>query len=134
VGFVDPNCMAFEGKWTALKHLQEGEQQTDNRCKPRFLANNVNCERGKLLDFSASGVRVRYTRCPKFSEGDVIDLELFSNLGQHNCSVKAIRITKMSFRNYEVGFEFTDMESAKQMQLFRLGFDPMCGGQWSIRD
>ncbi len=121
-------------KWIALKHLQDGAKQDEHRVKPRFVAQDVNCERGRLVDFSASGVRVRYSKCPRLSQGDVIDLELFSNLGQHNCKVRAVRITKKGFRNFEVGFAFVDAEAAKEMQLFRLGFDPLCGSQWNIQD
>ncbi len=123
----------MSNKWKALEHLQKSVGRAENRMRPRFIARDVNCERGTLMVFSSTGLRVKYNRQPKFEIGHVIDMELFSNLGQHNCSVEAVRITKKGFRTYEVGFRFTDEEAAKQMQLFRLGFDPLADGQWSIR-
>ena len=120
-------------KWTALAHLLQEQNKCDHRGKPRFIAREVACERGRLVDFSASGLRIRYSRCPKLKVGDQMDLELFSNLGQHQCTAEVMWTEKKGFRNYEVGYRFTDLEAAKQMQLFRLGYDPMSDGQWSIR-
>lgn len=127
-------CMAMGNKWTALANLQEDLKKDEHRTKPRFKAREVTCERGRVSDMSASGLRIVYSRCPKFLVGDLIDLELFSNLGQHNCLVEVVRVTKLGFRKYEVGLRFTDPAAAKEMQIFRLGYDPMNDdGKWSIR-
>lgn len=125
--------MTMGNKWTALAHLLQEQNKNEHRQKPRFVAWEVACERGRVVDFSATGLRIRYSRCPKLKVGELMDLDLFSNLGQHNCTAEVMWTEKKGFRNYEVGYRFIDPEAAKQMQLFRLGYDPLNDGQWSIR-
>jgi hypothetical protein len=124
-------CMSMGNKWTALAHLLQEQGKSDHRGKPRFVASDVACERGRLVDFSATGLKIRYSRCPKLQVGEIMNLELFSEMGQHNCTAEVVWTTKKGFRKHEVGYRFIDPESAKQMQLFRLGFDPVGDGMFT---
>ncbi len=116
------------GQWAALARLQESEEKAESRTHPRFVAHSMNCEKGVVSDFSAMGLRITYTRCPKFSVGDRVDLELYSPKGMHSCTAEVMWTDRKSRRCFEVGFRFLDAQAVKRMQLFQVGFDGLSSG------
>lgn len=111
------------GQWAALARLHNQVEKSDLRNHPRFVAHSMNCEKGAVSDFSASGLRITYTKNQKFETGDMVDLELYSPKGMHQCTAEVMWIDKKSRKCFEVGFKFLDPEAVKKMQLFNLGFN-----------
>jgi len=119
-------------RWTAIAKIIEESDKHEARAFPRFIARHMTCDgAGAVQDFSASGVRVQYTKRPKYEIGDTIELSISSHVGVHQGDAEVMRIQKLGFRNYEVGFRFTDPEAAKKMQLFKCGYDALDDGYWS---
>ncbi len=122
-------CMS---QWTAFAKLQKEAEEPrgpEARRHPRFVASSCNCEKGAVSDFSATGLRITYSKCQKFEVGDMVDLELYSLKGKHTCVAEVMWISKKSRKQFEVGFKFADPDSAKQMRLFEVGFDPLNQGE-----
>ncbi|MBL4697480.1 MAG: PilZ domain-containing protein [Phycisphaerales bacterium] len=115
-------------QWHAFARIQEEDGMAEAREHPRFVAKSFNCEKGVVTDFSASGLRIIYKKCQKFTKGDVIHLELFSPKGQHNCSATVMWINHQSRKHYEVGFRFINPAMAKKMRIFEFGFDSLSSG------
>ena len=116
------------GQWAALARLQECEDKSDLRTHPRFIAKSMNCEKGVVSDFSATGLRITYKKCMKFEAGDKVDLELYSPKGMHSCTAQVMWIDRKSRKCFQVGFLFLDPDAIKQMQLFNVGFDSLSNG------
>lgn len=119
-------------QWTAFAKLQkeaEDPRGPDARQHPRFVASSCNCEKGIVSDFSATGLRITYRKCQKFAVGDMANLELYSPKGKHTCVAEVMWIDRKSRKCIEVGFKFTSPNSAKQMRLFEVGFDPLSKGE-----
>tara|TARA_R110002096_G_scaffold173781_5_gene348577 strand:- start:230967 stop:231404 length:438 start_codon:yes stop_codon:yes gene_type:complete len=118
-------------RWTAIAKMIEEIDKPEARRNPRFLARRMSCDGGLVMDFSATGVRVHYTKRPKFEIGNLVNLSLESEAGTHAGEAEVVRLEKMAFRKYEVGYRFTDPEAAKKMQLFKCGYDALDDGCWS---
>lgn len=119
-------------RWTAIAKIIEEGDKPEARALPRFVARHMTCDgTGTVQDFSASGVRVRYCKRPKYKIGDTIELSLTSQVGVHQGEAEVMRIQKLGFRKFDVGFRFTDPEAAKKMQLFKCGYDALDDGFWS---
>ncbi len=116
------------GQWAALARLQESCDKSEARTHPRFVAHCMNCEKGIVSDFSATGLRITYKKCMKFVVGDHMDLELYSPKGMHTCTAEVMWVDKKSRKCFEVGFRFLDPDSVKKMQLFNVGFDSLHDG------
>jgi hypothetical protein len=119
--------------WTALAKLAAGPSGPESRKHPRFRANSMVCDHGEVLDFSATGLRIRFRKAPKYAQGELADLSLSSPHGEHHCQAVVVWIKKESRKSYEVGFQFPDAETAKRMQLFRAAWDPTGDGEWTNR-
>ena len=119
-------------RWTAIAKMIEEIDKPEARRNPRFLARRMSCDGcGLVLDFSATGVRVQYTKRPKFTIGDRVNLSLDTDAGTHAGEAEVVRLVKRGFRKFEVGYRFTDPEAAKKMQLFKCGYDALEDGGWS---
>jgi len=119
-------------RWTAIAKMIDGNENPEARQKPRFVARNMRCDgTGEIQDFSASGLRVQYKKKPCWEVGGHVELTIESEKGFHRGLATVRRITKVGFRKYEVGFEFSDPEAAKKMQLFKCGYDALDDGAWS---
>ncbi len=119
-------------RWTAIAKMIDEQDKHEGRKSPRFVARNMCCEgSGKVQDFSATGVRVIYSKRPKFVGGDVIDLRIESERGTHCGEAEVVWSKKIGFRKFEVGFRFTDPEAVKKMRLFQSGFDVLEDNHWS---
>ena len=115
-------------QWQALAKIHSEANKSDGREHPRFVASAFNCEKGKVTDFSATGLRIVYRKCPKFLKGQIVDLELFSEKGQHNCSATVMWVSQRSRKHTEIGFQFLDPRMAKKMRIFEFGFDALSRG------
>lgn len=113
------------GQWAALARLQHEEKMSDLRTHPRFVAHSMNCEKGVVSDFSATGMRITYKKCQKFESGDRVELELYSPKGMHKCEALVMWVDKKSRKCFEVGFQFLDPDGVKKMHLFNVGFDSL---------
>ena len=128
--WVDLHTMSC---WKAFAKLAEQEGTAEDRSNPRFRARNLNCECGTIEDFSSSGLRIRYRRNPKLQSGEIVQLEILSPAGQHNCEAEVVWVSKTGFRTFQAGFAFTDPNACRKMGLFNVGYDPLSEGEWSSR-
>lgn len=112
-------------QWTALAKLEKERGKPEDRKHPRFVAHSFNCPKGVVTDFSASGLRISYKKDMKFQVGHLVDLELYSMKGMHQCEAQVMWTQKVSRKQFDVGFRFTDPNSSKQMKLFECGYDPL---------
>lgn len=119
--------------WTALAKLAAGPSGPESRRHPRFRANSMGCDRGTVLDFSATGIRIDFSRCPRFEQGHAVELTLNSAKGQLLCPVEVVWVKKTGWRSAEVGFRFADEETASQLRLFQAAYDPLADSEWSNR-
>ncbi len=118
--------------WTALAKLAQ-DTGPEARKHPRFRANNMLVDQGEVLDFSATGLRIRFRKAPKYAVGQLVDLRLMNDQGERRCLAQVVRIRKVDRKNIEVGFRFPDEATAREIQLFRAAYDPLADGEWSIR-
>jgi len=118
--------------WTALAKIAK-EQGPDGRQRPRFRASGLVVDHGVVTDFSASGLRISFTKAPKYCEGDSVELTLQSERGSRTCLAEVVWIAKTGRRSADIGFRFPSEQVAEEMQLFKAAFDPLAGGDWSNR-
>lgn len=90
-------------------------------------------DHGEVLDFSATGLRIRFKKAPRYEVGVTTELCLQCPHGVQHCQAIVVRIKKLGWRGAEVGFRFATDESATKMNLFRAAWDPLSDGQWSNR-
>lgn len=119
--------------WTALAKLAAGPSGPESRTHPRFRANAMACERGTVLDFSATGIRIDFCRATRYRPGQLVDLTLNSANGALRCPVEVVWVKKTGWRSAEVGFRFPDPETARQLRLFQAAYDPLADSEWSNR-
>ncbi len=119
--------------WTALAKLAAGSSTPESRKHPRFRANAMVCDQGEVLDFSATGLRIRFRKAPRYAEGQLVDLTLMTPRGEHDCQAEVVWMKKEGRKSFEVGFRFPDPETAQRIQLFRAAWDPTSDGEWSNR-
>lgn len=119
--------------WTALAKLAAGPSGPEARRHPRFRANTMVCDRGRVLDFSATGLRIDFPKGTRYEVGQTAELCLQHPKGEHHCQAEVVWIKKTGRRSAEVGFRFADEESRKRATLFRSAYDPLADGEWSNR-
>lgn len=117
--------------WNALAKIAASHGGFDGREKPRFRANEMLVDHGVVKDFSATGLRIEFSRCPRYTIGQRIELTLQNYQGERRCEAEVVWIKKTGWRSREIGFRFPDPEVAQQMQLFKAAFDPLGDGKWS---
>jgi Tfp pilus assembly protein PilZ len=91
----------------------------------------MSCDRGSVLDFSATGIRINFPRCPRFKAGQVVELTLNSDSGQLLCPAEVVWVKKTGWRSAQVGFRFSNEETASQLRLFQAAYDPLGDREWS---
>jgi hypothetical protein len=115
-------------QWTALAKLQEQAGKKEDRKHPRFKAHQMNCAKGVVADFSATGLRIIYRKRLKLEQGDKVMLELASPKGILRCEVEVMWVRQPTKKQCEVGYRFLSDQTHKQIRLFESGFDPLNEG------
>ncbi|MCA9275931.1 MAG: PilZ domain-containing protein [Phycisphaerales bacterium] len=115
-------------QWTALAKLQQQAGQKEDRKHPRFRAHQMNCAKGEVADFSATGLRIVYRKKLKLEQGDQVMLELASPRGILRCEAVVMWVRQSSRKEFEVGYRFLSEDTHKQIRLFESGFDPLSIG------
>jgi len=90
-------------------------------------------DHGVVKDFSSSGLRIEFSRCPRYEIGQQVELTLQNFQGHRRCVAEVVWIEKTGWRSRAVGFRFPNEEIAEQMQLFKAAFNPLDDGEWSNR-
>lgn len=128
--------MTYMSQWTALAKLQAEQQagSKEDRRHPRFVANNLNCSKGQVCDFSASGLRIVYPKDMRFRAGSIIELELCSPSGIVRCSAQIMWSNRVSRKQYVVGFRFMEPDMYKKIRLFDRGFDPLAVSEFERKN
>lgn len=116
--------------WTALAKLAAQQGGPEGRRHPRFRANTMLVDHGEVLDFSATGLRIRFKKAPKYEVGQTADLTLQSPQGERRCSAEVVWINQIGRKSAEVGFRFPDDATAREMQLFKAAWDPLGDSDW----
>lgn len=120
--------------WTALAKLAAGPSGPESRQHPRFRANAVVCDHGEVLDFSATGLRIRFrTKSFHHEPGQSMEITLRSQRGEHRFMAVLVWVRKEGRKSHEVGLRFPDEQTARRAQLFRTAWDPLADGEWSNR-
>jgi len=115
--------------WTALAKLAQ-ESGPEARRHPRFKARAMLVDRGEVMDFSATGIRIRFRKMPRYEVGQTVELCLMSPQGERRCLAEVVRINKVGRKQVDVGFRFPDEKTAQAMELFRAAWDPLEDGEW----
>lgn len=110
--------------WQALDAIRRSqtEQNADNRRHaPRFTCTDAVCgTKGRVLDVSKSGLRVRSKKRP--ARGP-ITLRLDSPGARLRVDVEVAWVVKVG-REYEIGYRLLDPEGAKAAGLFKIAYSP----------
>jgi len=79
------------------------------RLQERFAAGHVRCPLGNVVDLSASGLRAQCERRPPLKPRQVLTLRL--RTGQHQLELigRVVRISRLTWRRYDIGIEFVDV-------------------------
>lgn len=116
--------------WSALAKLTQ-ETGPEARKTPRFRANEILVEKGEVLDYSATGLRIRFFKHPRFRVGDSIELELMCPNGSKACRGTVVWLNPLGRKACEAGIRLD--EGGSGPSLFRAAWDPLGDGQWSNR-
>lgn len=117
--------------WNALANIAASHGGFEGREKPRFRANEMLVDHGVVKDFSATGLRIKFSRCPRYKVGQEVELTLQNYQGERHCFAKVVWIKKTGWRSKDIGFRFANADVAEEMQLFKAAFDPLGDGKWS---
>jgi hypothetical protein len=94
--------------------------RTDSRAHGRFLQQSLVCSLGRVLDMSATGMRVL---CSQEAEGQV-SFTLRSALGQFvSLRAQVVWCRRLAWRKYEAGLRFLDMSPQDSLQLSRIAME-----------
>lgn len=115
-------------QWVAYAKLQQDWGKPEERKFPRFRAEQFNCKKGVVVDFSATGLRIAYKKDMKLQPGEIAELELCSPKGIVRCRAQVVWARARSRKLYEAGFRFMDEETHKQIRLFERAYDPLSEG------
>ncbi|MFT5423686.1 MAG: hypothetical protein ACI89L_001474 [Phycisphaerales bacterium] len=112
---------------------QLSSAEDDHRAKPRFDPSMVRCDKGKLVDISASGFAVR-SRGRWGGRGDVTAVELWSPNGRFMAQVEVMRVRRVGLLKFETGCRFTEPEAINRplFDLFRERVGS-AGGEFMVR-
>jgi len=124
-------AMDYNGTIDRISQLANAEEA--HRAKPRFDPSTVRCDKGKLVDLSASGIAVRSTG--RWGQrGDVTVVELWSPNGRFMAQVEVMRTRRVGLFKTETGCRFTEPEliSRPLFDLFRERVGS-AGGEFMVR-
>ena len=110
--------------WQALEAIRrsQADRDADNRrTSPRFTCTDAVCgAKGKVLDVSKTGVRVRSRKRPRRG---AVTLFLDSPGARLKVEVEAAWVVR-SGREYEIGYRLLNPEAAKEAGLFKIAYSP----------
>lgn len=92
----------------------------DDRFYPKSLKSNL----GDVVDLSGVGARVVCLGKPKLAVGNTGWLILKAQRRRMMLQSRVVRLTKVSFRKYEIGLEFLDVDADLRNELRKLAFQP----------
>jgi hypothetical protein len=96
----------------------------NRREAPRYAANELRCQFGRLLDLSISGTKVLGSTKPSIKPGDIVSLTIASPKEKLTILAKTVRVTKNE-HGFAVAFRFVDRSDANERaieNLARSGF------------
>lgn len=104
-----------------------------HRAKPRFDPSTVRCDKGKLVDISASGFAVR-SMGRWGGRGDVVVVELWSPNGRFRANAEVMRTRRVGLFKTETGCRFSEPELITRplFDLFRERVGS-AGGEFMVR-
>lgn len=100
----------------------------DRRRAGRVKTPGVLCEWGQVLDLSSTGLRVLHKGARPAHEGDEMPLTIRSRLSTFTVNARAVRITKLGFRKWQVGVQILDASEEARRELCILARAAAQGG------
>lgn len=97
---------------------EDGEQE--RRRHGRLLCEDLRCNLGKILDLSASGMRVFRKGGAVAKVGDKIHLVIEYLDASMKVGVVTVRADKVGFRKHMYGFQFIDLTDQQKTRLAAL--------------
>jgi len=91
----------------------------------RYVATNVRCMLGDVVDVSSTGMRVRGKGAPPTTTSQVVHLNVCTDGQKVNCAARVVWSRRVGLRGYEVGLEFVNTSRGARaaiVQFARYGF------------
>ena len=98
--------MSYNASIDRINQLSVAADQA--RSRPRFDPSGIRCNRGKLVDISATGLAVRGSKWGKV--GKTFTVELHSSMSQLVAEVEVVRIRSVGLLKHETGCRFVNPE------------------------
>ncbi len=110
--------------WHALDALKRAQEcdGSERRRSPRFACTDATCGKGKVLDLSRTGMRLRTKARPPSGP---VGLEIAGIDGKVRVGAQAVWARKADRRAFEIGFRFD--EPSADGELFNKAWDPGTG-------
>jgi len=124
-------AMDYNATIDRINQMSQAEDQ--HRAKPRFDPSTVKCDKGRLVDISASGFAVRSVgRWGR--RGDAATVELWSPNGRFAARVEVMRTRRVGLFRFETGCRFAEPELITRplFDLFRERVGS-AGGEFMVR-
>jgi hypothetical protein len=105
--------------------------RTNKRRHGRLKCDLLTCALGEVMDFSASGMKVRYRGRLQVERGQVVDMALHAAGSTQNVKARVVHIHKAGFRRHDLGLEFVEVTpevSKGLLALARIAMDSMTLG------
>ena len=104
-----------------MYHPEETPQSettgADRRRAGRIKTPGVICDWGEVLDVSAKGLRILHKGGKPEPEGSESVLTIRSRLAAFDVKVRLQRVTKLSFRKYQLGVEILEPDENARREL-----------------
>jgi|GEM_PF-3520833 len=98
--------MSYNASVDRINHLSVAADQA--RARPRFNPAGMRCDRGKLVDISATGLAVRGSKWGKVGKAYMV--ELSSSTSRMVAEVEVVRVRSIGLFKHETGCRFVNPE------------------------
>ena len=89
----------------------------DLRSHGRLKTQEATCSLGRVVDISASGLKVRRSGKQKVSPGDTLNLDLQVASLTTSFPVRVVWVSKSGFFNTDIGLMFDDLSDQQRSEL-----------------
>ena len=88
----------------------------DRRRAGRIKGTGLRCNRGRVIDLSSGGMRLR---SPRRLRGE-LEVELWTRIRRLDVRAKVVWTTRVGFRKYNIGLQFRDVtpDAARELTAF----------------
>ncbi len=91
--------------FTPMKPANQLPSAAERRRKGRIRTHNLKCELGKVVDISASGLRILRKRKCTIRPGQTMMLNLRSDIDRFDVNTKVVRVIQLKNKRWEIAVE-----------------------------